>query len=135
MTRSPFTSADVVLYSGKINGITNTKATDFTLLVPHLRDPGSSGPGRTKSAPDGRDPACQRYLLDDPRAKAAIEAALIHIYATLRCPDPRRWTDLAFLDHTGKWIAPALVEALADRLMTEAKPFAVFTKHLELEGV
>lgn len=134
MTRSPFQSADVVLYSGKINGISNVKATDFTILVPHLRDPGSSGPGRAKAATDGRDHACQAYLLDDPRARAALDMALIHIYAALRCPDPRGWTDLAFLDHTGKWIAPALVEALADRLVAEAKPFHVFTKHLELTG-
>lgn len=108
------------VYSYGSKGIKGEISAQFEFDVTQFRDP--SGQKQFKGA-KGSDPDVRDWVCQDRRLPAILDMCILLAEDLLK---PRKhggteevishWLSLAFKDHHGKWIAPAIAEAVANRL-------------------
>jgi len=95
--------------------------------VTQWRDP--SCVFQNSAVKDGRSSAVREWIKADPRVTVMLKEieilAEVHLVAMKQA-----WLSIGFMDHHGKWIAPAIAELVADHLGTR---YATYVGHRELK--
>lgn len=122
-------AAQISLYTyGKISE--HQPGANYVIDVFGLRDP-MSNRGFNKTFKDGRPKVVQDYVKEDSRVPAILDQVklLAHLHITA---GTEKWISLAFRDHHGLWIAPAIGEIAAD--MLDNLGYRVSLYHFETFG-
>ena len=132
--RTDLRNAEVCLYSygSLVKNGRSAPQCDYVIDVAGFRDP-MSNRGFKNTYRDGRPSQVQDYVREDPRFAAILDTVriLVSSHVTSQAAD-KAWVSIAFRDHHGKWIAPAIVESIADVLSAEKLKVHAF--HMDLEG-
>jgi hypothetical protein len=128
MPRVNLAQSEIALYTfGKLcKSPITPPATDYLIDVAGMRDP-MSNRGFKLQFSDGRPGLVQKFVSEDPRYNAIEESVkfLAHIQLKSKAASGK-WLTIAFRDHHGKWIAPAVGELVADSLSREGYKVHLF---------
>jgi hypothetical protein len=90
----------------------------FEFDVTTFRDP--TGQKQFTTFTDGTVPAVRDWVAQDRRIPAVVEQCLMLADDMLQKKNDKEaissWVSIAFKDHHGRWIAPAVAECVADAL-------------------
>jgi hypothetical protein len=123
-------SAQLALYSCGVETDPQPNA-NYIIDVSGLRDP-LSNRGFRYTHNDGRALDVQKFVEEDPRIDAIRQQVAILAYLHFGGRRDAPWMSLAFRDHHGKWISPAVTELMAESLSNMG--YAVSVHHFALEG-
>lgn len=122
--RTSEAQADINIYSyGKATQ--TPPVTKYTVNVRNLRDPIGNASLR-QVCKDGRAPAVIEWVAEDERVEIIVTELVGLAHAHIK-HGKETYVSIGFVDHHGKWIAPAVAEIVAAAM--ERAGFSVSVRH------